>query len=236
MPWLRERFAEVSFVVMMLIVLALAPARAADLPIKAPSWVPVSSGCTQLQCSGWYGGFNIMGVGSNMDILGSGINGSVFAGGGSIGLQGGYQFWNGDFFFAAEAFGDYTVNGNPVIAGTGSQPRYVFGQLAKFGGKLSALFGASTTPGTTTPTQGTTPIAIPSSLSAALISPYVQFGAVERPWGSGWATGAGAEFVIASGWNLDLSYLYVKYANPNLNLVQSEASENLIKLSLNRKF
>jgi len=211
-------------------------ASAADIPVKAPSWVPSSSGCTQLQCSGWYAGFNIMGVGSNMDILGSGINGSVFAGGGSIGVQGGYQFWNGDFFFAAEAFGDYTVNGNPVIAGGGSQPRYVFGQIAKFGGKLSALFGAPTTPGGTTPTQGTAPIAIPSTLSAALISPYVQFGAVERPWGSGWATGAGAEFVIASGWNLDLSYLYVKYANPNLSLVQSEASENLIKLSLNRKF
>ncbi len=215
--------------------LIVASAPAADLPVKAFAF-PTSQ-CTALACSGFYVGGTLIGAGSNMDVLGNGINGSVFAAGGAIGLDAGYQFWNGNYFFAFEVFGAYDVAKNEQVApGMGNQSRWIFGQVAKLGVGLQGLLGAPTQVAGATPSQGVTPIGIPASLANSLLSPYVQVGAVERPWGTGWATGAGADFIIANGWNLDLSYLYVKYDNAQVNPIQSQQSENLLKLSLNRKF
>lgn len=214
---------------------AATTAHAADVgvPIPVKATAPAAPNCTVTGCSGWYIGGNIIGTGSNLDIIGSGINGSVFSGGGALGLDAGYQFWNGQFFFAGEVFGDYDVLSHGV--GSGNQNSYLFGQVAKFGIGLSGLFGGAGG-ASTTPSQSPVPITVPAQLASSLISPYVQFGAVERPWGVGWATGAGADFVIAAGWNLDISYLYVQYNNASINPITTEQNENLIKLSLNRKF
>ena len=67
---------------------ALAPAAAADLTVKTKA-VPfltstpctVATATTPLSCSGFYIGGGISGQGTNADIVGNGINGSVFAGG-----------------------------------------------------------------------------------------------------------------------------------------------------------
>lgn len=210
-----------------------APASAAELAVpKIPRLVNVPRApCTMLTCSGWYAGVSIIGVGSNVDILGSGIRNSVFADGAALGLVGGYQVWEGNYFFAAEIGGAYQAAGNPVLAGR-DRPRWITWQLVKFGGLLSGLFSGDQT----TPTQTPDPITIPQKLAASLLSPYVQLGFVERPWGAGWATGAGAEFIIAPGWNADLSYLYVEYDGAAVNPAQHFNNENLIKLSVIRKF
>ena len=51
-----------------------------------------------------------------------------------------------------------------------------------------------------------------------------------NPGANGWGGGAGADFVLAKSWNLDLSYLYVDYKNPVLK------NENLLTLGLNYHF
>lgn len=219
---------------LMLIIFALAmmsEARAADMPVKAqaqPAQLSLPS-CTLQQCSGFYVGANITGVGSNIDILGGGVNGSLFAGGAMMGANVGYQFWNGKVFFAFEVSGDYDTMG-----AASSNGRWFASEVVKLGMGLQGLFGAPTAP--TTPTQSPIPISVPQSIAQALVSPYVLIGAAQRPGRTGWATGGGMDFVIAQNWNLDLAYMHVKYGDKSLLPGLTEDSENLVKLSLNYKF
>lgn len=200
-------------------------------PIRAPG-VFTPAPCTLQACSGFYVGVNVIGAGANTDLtIAPGFSSSVFSAGGMIGMQAGYQFWNGKWFIAAEAGIDYDVTNNIQVTAVTNSKRYFAFQVVKLG---TALFDLG---GQTSPTQAPVPISIPSSLASMLISPYVQTGAVERPWGTGWAYGAGADFIVGSGWNLDLSYLRVTYGgSPSINPVTIEKSENLIKIGFNRKF
>src|SRR5215467_13864788 len=92
------------------------PAMAADLPVRrglaTDPTVPVP--CGAMACSGIYVGGHVEGEGSNADILGSGINGSIFANGAGLGLHAGYQLWNGSFFAAGEIGGTYNVGSRTV--------------------------------------------------------------------------------------------------------------------------
>lgn len=203
-------------------------AEAADMPLAVKAPAVVVDPCSLTSCSGWYVGAALIGAGSNLDILGSGINGSVFAGGGMIGVNAGYQLWNGRFFAAAEVLGAYDAASN--VANGGNQ-RYFFAEVVKFGMGLQNLFSNGVG---VTPSQG--PVAIPNILASSLLSPYVQFGVAERPWGTGWISGAGADFTLGAGYNLDLSYMFIKYNTPALNAITLDRNENLLKLSLNRKF
>lgn len=205
-------------------------ASAADLPLKAPVLI---DNCTFTSCSGWYVGGSLIGSGTSQDITGAGINPSVFSAGGMIGLDAGYQLWNGNLFAAVEVAAYYDVTGGLAVSAPARQ-RYMGLQLFKVGYGMSGLFGS---PGQTTPSQAPTTLTIPSALAAALLSPYAQVGAVERPWGTGWAVGAGMDFIVARGWNLDVSYLRVNYgAGDAVNPLQVVKSEDFVKLSLNRKF
>lgn len=204
-------------------------ARAADLTDANGNPVApavAQAACLPTDCSGFYVGGNLMGVATNANIIGNGINGSVAAGGQSLGVQAGYQFANGTWFWSAEVMGDYTVNGGPVAMGAGVN-RWFFAEGVKVGTSLATLMGIAPT---------TNPVSIPAKLQAALISPYIWSGAVQRPWGTGWSTGAGAEFALAQNWFLDVRYMYVNYGNANVNASQTTNSENLGLVSINYKF
>lgn len=199
---------------------------AADMAVKAQPALP---SCSPQQCSGFYVGANLTGVGSNIDILGGGVNGSLFAGGAMMGANVGYQFWNGKVFFAFEVSGDYDTMG-----AASSNGRWFASEVVKFGMGLQGLFGAATAP--TSPTQTPVSISVPASIMQALTSPYIQLGGAQRPGRSGWVTGAGMDFIIAQNWNLDLSYMHVTYSDKSLAPDKVEKSEDLAKLSLNYKF
>jgi opacity protein-like surface antigen len=223
----------VKAVILGLAVLAIGAPRvlAADLPQPVAKAAPFAyTPCTVQACSGWYVGAHIQGVGSNLDILGSGVNGSIFAGGGMVGLDAGYVLWNGVWFAGAEVGGDIDVTGGPV-AGSPFKNRWFGYQVVKLGRGLQDVFNfqaASAVPG-----QGPTPISIPQSIASSLISPYVQFGAAERDGAIGWVSGAGASFVVAQGWNLDLSYMRVQYQGATISGVALH-DDNLVKIALNR--
>jgi hypothetical protein len=97
----------------MFLLAALAvPAQAADMPIAVPpakAAYKTPTPCTLTACSGFYVGGGLIGVGSNMDVLGGGIANSVFAGGGATALDAGYRFWNGAYVFVIEGVGGYEI-------------------------------------------------------------------------------------------------------------------------------
>ena len=61
------------------------------------------------------------------------------------------------------------------------------------------------------------------------MSPYVAVGAIQHNVVSQFATGAGADFLLATNWDLDLRYMYA----PAVGRI---GAENLVTLGLNRHF
>jgi len=207
-----------------LALLISAPVMAADLALKAPSFTATGP-CTPTSCTGLYVGGNLSGNGTNADIIGSGLSGSVFAGGGIPGVTGGYQFANGTYFAAAEAGIGWQINVGTAVNGVpDNETGYFAYEIAKVGGQISGLLG----------TQASA--TIPSALVSRLISPYVLVGAVERPFANGWATGAGATFDLSPTLFLDLRYMYVNYGAGASTGGLTFNNENLVTVGLDYKF
>jgi opacity protein-like surface antigen len=243
--WNMKKVSETAKVVGGALLFALAlglaspPVQAADVGVpvlKAPALK--QSTCTVTDCSGLFVGFNVAGVGSNLDILGSGINNSVFAGGGMIGGNAGYQLWNGQFFAAAEFSVDARFNTN--MAGAPNDKFLALG-LVKAGAALGNLFGAGTPGTTTSPTPSQAPINLAIIPGTAMLSPYALLGGAWSQRGTGWATGAGSEFLLAKGWNLDVKYIHINYAGGQTTaipgaVVNQSGAENIVMAGFLRKF
>lgn len=187
----------------------------AQIVSKAPPATPL---CTLTQCVGIEFGASISGVGSNADIIGQGLSNSVFAGGEIPSLQAGYLDWNGSMLLRAELSGGYqastNINAGPV---TGNENGWFASEFVDLGGTLSGLLGSAT------------PITIPNALANSLMAEYVRIGSVQRAFATGWATGAGALFLIGPADLLDLNYTYVNYGAAT-NGALNTGSENLITL------
>jgi len=199
------------------------PASAADVspPVVAKAAPLLGSVCSPTGCTGLYVGGWMAGNGTNANIIGSGLNGSVFGAGGLPGITAGYQFANGTWFAAAEASVGYQINIGGAVNNEGG---LYAEEILKLGGQLN-LLGSTTAP-----------IGIPQQIAAQLISPYVLIGGVERGFANGWATGAGAEFDLAPHLFLDLRYEYVNYGGGAVNGATAFNAENIVRLGLNYKF
>lgn len=206
-------------------VTAATTATAADLPRKAP---PVQAApCTIQSCSGWYVGADLIGFTSNVDVLGQGVRNSLFAGGQAFGVHAGYQLWNGRFFAAFEAGVNYEVH--PTSPGVENSRNRVTGlQLVKLGAGLNGLLGGMAV-APATGSQSPAGVTVPADLASALIAPYLITGAMQRGHGTQSVTGAGSEFLLSSGVNLSLEYLY----GPPMN---GDPATQMVRLGLNRKF
>jgi hypothetical protein len=187
---------------------------------------PVLNPCTLQNCSGWYAGIGLSGDATNANVIGNGINGSVFAAGMGLDIHGGYQLWNGTYFAAVEAGVGNQFQPTQSIGSLGSSIEGY--EKVKLGMALSGLLGFSGL-APTAPSQSPTTLNIPATLLGALISPYVQVGAQQRHGISQLISGVGNEFLIASHWNLDVGYTYA----PAVNTLPSE---NKVKLDLNYHF
>lgn len=182
------------------------PALAADivpLPAKAP--FASARSCTPQDCSGWYAGFGILGDGSNADVIGNGINGSVFSTGGALKLQGGYQLWNGAWFAAIDGSVGYefTTNSSAGAVANAGGSRFIGTELVKLGYN----FFPSAAQAMATPSQSPVPLVVPANLLASS-TPYLTFGGMQRRGISEWVNGVGVQTVIAAGWSTDVKYLY----------------------------
>lgn len=200
-------------------------ADAADnLPLKFPAFAGVST-CTPQNCSGGYLGFGVAGDGSNADIVGNGINGSVFSSGGALKVQGGYQFWSGAWFAALDLSAGYefttaTSAGIPTAGGS----KFLGTELIKLGYNF---FPASST-ALTTPSQSPVAMTVATNILSSS-TPYFNFGGMQRRGVTEWVNGAGVQTVIAAGWSSDVSYLYAPSQ-------QGVPAASIVTLGLNKHF
>lgn len=206
--------------------LLAAPALAADLPTKAVPYATAAYACVPQNCSGWYAGFGILGDGSNADVIGNGINGSVFSTGGAIKIQGGYQIWNGQWFAAIEGSVGYefTTNASAGAVFNSRGDRFIGTELVKLGYN----FFPSTAAATPVAGQSPVPLTVPANLLASS-TPYLTFGGMQRRGLNQWVNGAGVQTVIAAGWSTDVKYLYAPSQN-------GEAAASIVMFELNKHF
>ena len=176
------------------------PAYAADMVTKSAPMTTNEPLCSDLSCVAWFAEFGLSGQGSNANILGGGIDGSVFAGGGIPYGGIGWQYWDGVHMLGFEATGGYSVDTGTSANGVNLNPDgYDFTQRFQIGGSLSSLI------------SGTSPVAVPTGIASAFLFPYLEFGLDERPGGTGWLTGAGAAFLLGPNMTLRLGYDYINY-------------------------
>jgi opacity protein-like surface antigen len=224
-----------------LIALAFASgAHAADMAVKVPPPVaaPVlnfftPSPCSTTLCNEWFVTLGLGGVGSNLDILGSGIDNSIFNQGGLPFAGVGGQLWNGSTFLGFEADAGYTIGTPSTVNGASANlSGGLAWQLFEAGGNLGALFGSPE------------PVAVNNALAADLISLYIATGPVEAFGNSSlgtksvWATGAGARYLLPTATRvplmLDIKYLYGN--NQNTAGVAANKSLQLVMFGVDAAF
>lgn len=209
-------------------------AYAADLPpafAKAIPFLPTAAPCTvetattPLSCSGGYVGGGIAGQGSNANIIGSGVQGSLFAGGMTPTFDAGYQYAKGNWFFAGEFDVGYAMGTNGTAAPVNG---FHFTELFKIGGNLSALLG-----------NQVAPITIPAQLANAIIAPYAGVGQAQWQLANAYANGtvgaAGVVFDIGPQWFGDLRYTYTDFSAAKSKGITINNDQSLM-LTANYKF
>jgi len=206
---------------------------AGDLATKAVNAYAAVAPCTvattstPLSCSGFYVGGGLSGQGSNADIIGSGINGSVFAGGIVPSADVGYQYMQGNWIFAAELDLGYAINSNISANALSTNVNGLrVTEFFKVGGNLSGMLGTQT------------PITIPPSLANAVLGPYVGVGSsqwlIGNSWASGASSGAGLLFDIGPRWFGDLRYTYTNFNSAKVNGITVQNDQSL-RISINYK-
>lgn len=222
------------FFVLAAAVATLSQAFAADvLPavVKAKAVSFVGNPCTPVTCTGFYVGGGLGGVGTNIDVIGNGLNGSVGAGGMLPTLKFGYLYAQNNWLFGIEAAFAYQTNSKVTVGdASGSQAGMLMTQGVKFGGNIATLLG----------TTAIAPITIPPSLAAAVINPYLQAGAAEHQvvgggLASGAYSGAGVLFETGAHSFVDIDYKNIQYGATKSGLAAFN-QENVITASWNYKF
>jgi opacity protein-like surface antigen len=190
--------------------------------LKAPASTAGVSSCPPI-CSGFFVGAEIAGSGSNADIIGNGLDGSVFANGGITSFDGGYMFSNGTVYFAAKADVGYEFQSPLQLNNqTGSTAGLLATQCVQLGGSLQGIFGS-------------TP-AVNITLPLPVISPYGTMCGVEHgSLGEGWGSGAGVVFDINQNWFANVEYLYLDYGSAT-NGIATIHTENLVRFGINYRF
>ena len=204
-------------------ILIASHAFAADLAVKAINnalLAPVIP-CGLTGCSGFYLGAQTSGSGTGVNVLNLG---SLNAGGTYMGVNAGYQFFNGVYWLGAGAKVEYAVASPPsdIVGNAFSNNLFAF-EGVEFGGVLSNMFGIA-------------PLNLPAWLSTAV--PTIKVGACQH--GSslkGYCSGAAAHFFIPnSRWTIDAEYLNAQYGATQLSATVSANTENRGSLGFSYHF
>lgn len=203
-------------------------AMAADLPVKAPALAPVAftqANCTYSGCSAPYFGAGFSEAGGSFNVISTGVQGltdnnlNLFA-------EAGYDYWNGNIFLGANALAEYGVIQNGALPGGGNSELWGTGAWAKIGYNVAAALNI--TPGT----GSINPI---TTLFATTV-PYVDLGMFCRPWGCGFASGAGAMGWLSKNVTLHADYIHVNYNNANVNPNLNQQTEDMALAGIDYHF
>lgn len=208
----------------------LSSAGAADFVTKAKPFANVfaATPCTVASCSGFYVGVGIADQGSNADIVGNGLAGSVFAGGMVPSVNVGYQYMQGPWMFGAELNVGYALATKVRVgAAGGSLDGVRFTQFFKAGGDLAGVFG------------GQSHIIVPAALASSVLSPYVGMGTTQwqlpGAWANGVVSGAGVLFNISPRLFGDLRYTYTNFDSAKAGNSTTIQNDQAVRISVNYK-
>jgi len=191
--------------------LAASQASAADLPRKAPAYVPPAP--PPVTWTGCYIGANVGGIFTNGDVTFAGVevsrDNSGFAGGGQIGCD--YQFSGGWVIGFRNMFDGTSVNRSrqffaPAFGATGT----VNGNLNWFD-TLTGRLGYSFTPGWLLYGQGGAAW-VKTSTDVAIAG--LTFGGNSNTR-TGWTAGGGVEWMFTRGWSAFLEGNYMDLGDNN---------------------
>jgi hypothetical protein len=168
------------------------------LPVKAPAVVP--AGCSATGCTGAFLGAEFSGSGTGINVLNLG---SLSANGNYMGVDAGYQFFNGTYWLSAEAEATYDVAPPAGIGSAGFSNKLFAFEGVEVGGYLSSLFNIPA-------------INLPGPLAGAV--PTIKIGACQNGSHlSGYCAGAAAHFFIPnSRFTVDVSYLNAQYGTSTI--------------------
>lgn len=199
------------------------PVRAADvLPVKAPAIAAIPNPCSQNGCSGFFVGAEVSGSGSGVNVLNLG---ELSAGGTYMGMNAGYQMYNGTYWLGAKAKIEYAVAqpSNGIVDQSFNNKFFAF-EGAEIGAALGQFFG------------GVAPISFGGLLSNAV--PTFLVGACQN--GSklqGYCTGAAIHyFVPNTRWTVDADYLNAQYGQTTTAPGQTVTTENRGSLGFSYHF
>jgi opacity protein-like surface antigen len=199
---------------------------AADLPIPMKYGATLGSPCTvsPLSCTGFYGGAWLGGVATSIDVLGSGISNSLFASGAVPGINGGWQYATGTYYFALEVGVGDQFSTTAQVNGSGGNQNGVLGyQEIQAGLSLAGLIGPQTP--------------VPTNFPFPVIAPYVSIGVAERSWGDGTVAGAGVKYDLTPHIMLDVKYRYINYSGAAQSNGNARfTNENIVSIGAEYKF
>lgn len=212
------------------------PATAADITtapiVKAPAYTRVP--CTISSCTGWFIGGSLGNTGGNFNVIGTGLNG-IAQNGLSLGVLGGYEFWNGQWYAALLADADYDASLNANVGGIPEtfKQRWTYGGKVRLGYSLASAFGLATT-GQSAPT-------LPQQFLNSLMTPYVTVGESYRHGQPALVSGVGVEALLATNYTLDVEYLNYAYNQGGTSgtvagIPTSQTTENAIRMTIARHF
>src|SRR4249919_1343400 len=198
--------------------LAASQASAADLPRKAPAYVPPPP--PPVTWTGCYIGANIGGAFSHASLSGVAgtvsSNGDGFAGGGQIGCD--YQF-TGGFVVGIRNMFDGTSNKRSGTIGVGPATGAVVNFNNQWFDTLTGRIGYSFQPAWLLYLQGGGAWA---HTSTNVTFAGVQIGQTSRT-GTGWTIGGGAEWMFAPHWSVFLEGNYMDFGSRSGTIITPAA-------------
>jgi hypothetical protein len=195
-------------------------AQAADLPVKAPIVAPVSP---YAWLNGFFIGAGVSGAGTNFDVLGNGINGSINANGTVIDGHVSAKFYNDTMYAAVTAGCGYDMTMNASAAG-GLPSNHLFcTELVDAGGFLPNLMNVSTS-------------VLPDFLKGAI--PFATVGMAQRMSKTGRVAGIGAIMPIANApnWVAGARAFQVDYSNAQVSSIDIMKTEMYVGIFVEKKF
>ncbi len=196
-------------------------AGAADMPVKALP-TPVVSPYAWL--NGFFIGAGVSGSGTNFDVLGNGINGSINAAGTIIDGHVSYKFYNGAMYGSVTAGCGYDMTMNVSAAGGVPSNHLFCTELVDAGGFLPNI-GINVT----------SSALLPDFLKGAI--PFATVGMAQRMNKTGRVAGIGAIAPIAnSAWVMGARAFQVDYSNAQVSSIDVMKTEMYVGIFVEKKF
>lgn len=193
--------------------LLCAPALAADLPVKArpaPALFSATA-CSTAGCTGWHVGFDVVNSGTGINVLNLG---SLNANGTFLGIDGGYQYYDGKYWAGADVLVSYNLASSGNVGGLSN----LFAvESVSLGGDLFGFFGLA-------PPQMS---GFLSTITAGI--PTADIGACQHGKASGYCAGATLHYLLpGTPLELKLRYINAQYGTTSISPIATVNNENMV--------